>query len=69
MTGTLPISVVIPTYRREEALIASIESLLHLESGAAEIIVVDQSPTHLPSTEARLREWNESGRIRWMPAA
>jgi glycosyltransferase involved in cell wall biosynthesis len=66
MASALSITVAIPTYRREQVLIATIDSLLGLDAPAAELLVVDQTPEHLPHTGAMLRQWNEQGRIRWL---
>lgn len=60
------ISVVIPTYRREQVLVETIEQLLALDVVPAEIIIVDQSETHLPDVTARLTALAESGAIRWL---
>ena len=60
------LSIVIPTYGREEVLIGSISALLSLEFPANEIIVVDQTENHQKATTAQLLEWHESGFIRWL---
>jgi GT2 family glycosyltransferase len=62
----LPISIAIPTYRREAVLLATIEYLLALQPRAAEILVLDQTESHGPDTDARLRLLAESGAIRWL---
>src|SRR5262245_20886538 len=62
----IPGSVVIPTYRREEVLVATVESLLRQEPAPAEILVVDQTPEHVPEVARRLETLNELGRIRWL---
>src|SRR5438128_660679 len=66
MTASLPITVAIPTYRREQVLIDTIECLLRLDPGAEEILVLDQTTGHAEQTEALLRTWNERGDIRWL---
>ena len=66
MTDALPITVAIPTYRREQVLIDTIRSLGGLVRRPGEILVVDQTSDHAPETEASLRHWNESGEIRWL---
>lgn len=66
MSGQLPVTIVIPTYRREQVLIDTIESLLQLAAGASEILVLDQTREHSGGTDALLRRWNEDGRIRWL---
>ena len=62
----MPLSIVIPTYRREQVLIDTIESLLRLDPAAAEIIIVDQTTDHAEGTSAVLRAWDDRGRIRWL---
>ena len=57
------------TYGREQVLIDTIAHLLALSdvtSGFQELIVVDQTPDHLPETSDRLTGWSESGKIRWL---
>lgn len=60
------VSVVIPTYRREQVLLDTIRYMLELSPPAVEIIVVDQSEAHQPSTADALRAWNREGKIRWV---
>ena len=62
----LPLTIAIPTYRREQVLIETIESLLALDPRAAEILVLDQTADHEPQTEVMLRKWNEEGQVRWI---
>ena len=59
------ISIVIPTYRREEVLLESINALLNLEYPATEIVVVDQTADHNPATISQLTEWHENGSVKW----
>ena len=66
MTGHLPITIAIPTYRRGQVLIETIRSLLNLEQRAGEILVIDQTNDHSSVTEGPLRDWSESGKIRWL---
>jgi glycosyltransferase involved in cell wall biosynthesis len=66
MAGSLPISVVIPTYRREQVLLDTLAYLLALDSPPAEILVLDQTERHEPATEQRLGEMDAAGRIRWL---
>lgn len=49
-----PVSVVVPTYRREALLRQTLTDLLRLARPADEIIVVDQTPVHAPETAAYL---------------
>lgn len=56
----------IPTYRRDEVLLATIDELLGLSPQAVEILVLDQTKRHEVDTEKRLSELAESGAIRWL---
>ena len=58
------ISVVIPTYRREQVLLDTLRFLLELNP--AEILVVDQTKEHHASTIGALQTWDREGRIRWI---
>jgi GT2 family glycosyltransferase len=60
------VSIVIPTFNREEVLTATIFSLLQLEYPAEEILVVDQTPTHQAETERQLQQWHNGGKIKWL---
>ena len=62
---TLPISVAIPTFGRDEVLIDTISQLLLQSPRAAEILIVDQTPKHEEATMARLTLWHQEGVIRW----
>src|SRR5215467_1054196 len=63
-SNALPISMVVPTYRRESVLIATIEHLLKLDPAPAEILVVDQTERHWETVECALRNWESVGTIR-----
>lgn len=62
----LPISIAIPTYRREQVLLDTIDYLLALQDAASEILVLDQTENHESSIELRLQELAENGSIRWL---
>jgi GT2 family glycosyltransferase len=62
----LAITVAIPTYRRERVLLDTVQSLLRLVPGAAEILVLDQTSGHTRETESLLGRLNEASRIRWL---
>jgi GT2 family glycosyltransferase len=62
----LGLSVCIPTYRREAVLLRTLDYLLALRPAAAEILVLDQTPSHEPATEARLQALADQGSIRWL---
>jgi GT2 family glycosyltransferase len=61
-----PISIAIPTYRREQTLVDTIVALLALERRAQEILILDQSETHKAATEQKLSELHRAGAIRWL---
>ena len=63
------LTVVIPTYRREDVLLATLADLIALEPSPAEILVIDQTEQHQPDTEQRLSILNESNKIRWLRQA
>ena len=66
MTGLVEsISIVIPTYEREQVLIDTIEQLLVLEPRADELIVVDQTPRPKTDIIDRLQAWQADRSIRW----
>jgi GT2 family glycosyltransferase len=62
----LPLSIAIPTFGRDSVLTDTIAALLAQEPGAAEILIVDQTPQHDAATEAQLSRWHAEGAIRWI---
>ncbi|MBD1837196.1 glycosyltransferase family 2 protein [Coleofasciculus sp. FACHB-64] len=58
------ISVIIPTYGREEPLRDTLKDVLLQNYPAFEVLVVDQTATHQPETQAYLEELANSGKIR-----
>lgn len=60
------ISVVIPTYQRDQVLINTIRHLLNLNKSPFEIIVVDQTLKHERKTEQQLSMLDKNGIIRWI---
>ncbi len=58
------ISVIIPTYGREEVLRDTIADVLQQDYPNFEVIVVDQTPSHEPETQAYLDELAATGKIR-----
>ncbi len=48
------VSIILPTYRREELLCRTLGDLLQLDYPDYELIVVDQTPLHLPETQRYL---------------
>jgi GT2 family glycosyltransferase len=65
MPDTLPITVAIPTYRREAILLATLDVLLSFKPAPGEVLVLDQTEKHEDATEERLRTLTEAGSIRW----
>ncbi|MEC4816548.1 MAG: hormogonium polysaccharide biosynthesis glycosyltransferase HpsN [Scytonema sp. PMC 1069.18] len=59
------ISVIIPTYSREEPLRDSITDVLKQDYPNFEVLVVDQTPKHQPEIEAYLEEVATAGKIKW----
>jgi GT2 family glycosyltransferase len=66
---SLPVSVVIPTYRREQLLLDTIDHLLHLRAPPREIVVADQTERHESTTQQALRTLADAGHIRWLRLA
>ena len=67
MTGDrLPITVAIPTYRRERVLIETLHYLLALSPPPAEILVLDQTEQHEAATVEALQRLHDAESIRWV---
>jgi GT2 family glycosyltransferase len=62
------LSIAIPTYGREEVLVATLERLLE-GAKAAEILVLDQTTQHTSQVESFLKSLDAEGRIRWLRLA
>lgn len=60
-------SLIIPTYNREELLVATLECALRQDCPDYEIIVIDQTQRHAPKTEKFLAE--HADRIKLIPFA
>ena len=59
------VSIVIPTFGRDEVLIETIRGCLEQTERAGEILVMDQTPVHAADVETTLADWHATGRIRW----
>jgi GT2 family glycosyltransferase len=59
------ISVIIPTYGREEPLRDSIVDVLKQDYPNFEVLVVDQTAQHQPDIQAYLEEQASNGKIKW----
>jgi len=66
--GDPRVSVVIPTFGRDDVLVATIRQLLALAEDL-EIIVVDQTQAHHASTKQQLEDWSGDRKIRWVKQA
>jgi GT2 family glycosyltransferase len=62
----LPLTVAIPTYRREEVLIQTIEHFLNMPLPPAEILILDQTEVHFPMIEEMLKNFETKRKIRWI---
>ncbi|MDY7021287.1 MAG: hormogonium polysaccharide biosynthesis glycosyltransferase HpsN [Cyanobacteriota bacterium] len=59
------ISVIVPTYNREEALRDTLVDVLKQDYPQFEVIVVDQTHSHEPETQAYLEEVANAKKIQW----
>lgn len=59
------ISVIIPTYGREEPLVDTISDVLAQDYPDFEILVVDQTPTHQSQTQTYLQNLANDRKIQW----
>ncbi|NJK49014.1 glycosyltransferase family 2 protein [Candidatus Gracilibacteria bacterium] len=63
---TLPlISVIVPTYRREEPLKETLEDVLKQDYPNFEVLVIDQTLTHEPEIQSYLEKLAKTGKISW----
>lgn len=60
------ISVLIPTYGREEPLKKSIDDVLKQDYPNFEILVIDQTKNHEPEINNYLEQLDQSGKIQWL---
>jgi GT2 family glycosyltransferase len=63
------LSLVIPTYGREQVLvdtIAALEPQRRALACASELLVIDQTPLHQPAVQATLEAWQQAGRLHWL---
>ena len=66
-TALLPqVSIVIPSYNRENVLIDTLKYLLKLSHPALEILLVDQTKQHTKDVSAALQSLSTSNSIVWM---
>jgi GT2 family glycosyltransferase len=60
------ITVAIPTYLRNDVLVATIRQVWNQVPLPDELLVIDQTPVHDPVTERFLGEAERTGRLRWI---
>ena len=60
------LSVVVPTYAREEVLIDTVQQLIEQAGGRCEVLVVDQTLRHKGAIEDQLHRWDQDGAMRWI---
>jgi len=60
------ISVIIPTFKREQVLLDTLSLLIKQIKPGDEILVMDQTQAHEPRINNQLAAWNASSAIRWM---
>lgn len=65
-TSILPLTVIVPTFRREQVLVDTLTDLLSLNQAPAEILVLDQTERHEPETNEFLTTQAGLGKIRWL---
>jgi GT2 family glycosyltransferase len=63
------VSIVVPTFGREQVLLDTVAALLELSPPALEVLVIDQTPAHVAETERHLEEWQAGGVVRWLRRA
>ncbi|MGK7959859.1 hormogonium polysaccharide biosynthesis glycosyltransferase HpsN [Crocosphaera sp.] len=59
------ISIIIPTYRREQILKDTLEEVLQQDYPNFEVVVVDQTETHDPTIETYLETLANTDKIKW----
>jgi len=60
------LTIVIPTYGRDEVLLETLKRLFALNPPSSEIVVVDQTQEHSIPVSRTLETWQASGWIRWL---
>ncbi len=60
------LSVILPTYKRDKILCATLSQLLKQNPAPLEIIVIDQTKEHDPDVQAFLQELVRQGKIKYM---
>lgn len=63
---TTGLSVVIPTYGRDEVLVETVRRVLEQDPAPDELLVVDQTPRHSAAVEGELTRLAAAGEIVWI---
>ncbi|HEY9639044.1 MAG TPA: glycosyltransferase family A protein, partial [Coleofasciculaceae cyanobacterium] len=58
------ISLILPTYGREDVLRETIASILQQDYDNYEVLIIDQTPTHTPETQTYLESLAAQQKIR-----
>jgi GT2 family glycosyltransferase len=66
VSGAIPISAAIPTYRRGDVLLETLAALQSLDGRPSEILVLDQTEEHDPDVRRELSSLDQAGKIRWI---
>ena len=69
LSSSLTISLVIPTYNREQILIDTISYLLQEIKNLGsfqEFLIIDQTFRHEEPVESQLQSWHSQGLIQWV---
>lgn len=66
MPKNLPVTIVIPTYGRDQTLIDTVSSVLSCCRPGDEVLIVDQTPKHDQQTELMLADWSTRSIVRWI---
>src|SRR5262249_13602632 len=58
------LSIAVPTYRRDQGLLHTVHYFLSLHDPTIEILVLDQSASHIPWAQSELSRLHALGQIR-----
>lgn len=64
-SGPVAFSIIVPTFCRERVLVDTLGMVLDQMQAEDELLVIDQTPRHEPTTEQALSAWARDGRLRW----
>jgi len=60
------LTIIVPTYGRDEVLLETLKHLFALNPPASEIIVIDQTEEHSSQVSCALEAWHAFGLMRWL---